>query len=43
MELPIFSGCLGGVPTKARFLTGRYGEKLSYLDPHHVEDTVGRI
>lgn len=22
MQLPIFSGCLGGIPKKARFLTG---------------------
>jgi len=43
MELSIFSGCLGGVPRKARFLTGKCGERISYLDPHHVEETVERI
>lgn len=40
MSLPIFSGCLGGIPEKARFLTGRYEEMISYLDPHYVGDPV---
>jgi len=37
MKLPSFSGCLGGTPRKARYLTGRYGNDISYLDPHYVE------
>ena len=43
MELPIFSGCIGGIPRKARFLTGKNNDKISYLDPHYVEDAVDRI
>ena len=43
MELPIFAGCLGGVPKQARFLTGRVGEELCYLDPHYVLPAVDRI
>lgn len=37
MELPIFMGCIGGVPGKARFLSGKHGSKISYLDPHLVQ------
>jgi cysteine protease ATG4 len=36
MSLPVFNGCLGGMPEKARFLTGRHEERISYLDPHYV-------
>jgi hypothetical protein len=43
MKLPMFIGCLGGIPNKARFLTGIYDDKISYLDPHYVEDKVERI
>lgn len=43
MQLTMFCGCLGGVPRKARFLTGICGDKISYLDPHYVEETVDRI
>ena len=31
-----FVGAMGGAPKRARFLTGRNGDKISYLDPHHV-------
>jgi hypothetical protein len=40
MQTPIFAGCLGGIPKKARFLTGCHEGKLSYLDPHYVFDCV---
>ena len=43
MKLASFSGCLGGTPKKARYLTGRYGEEISYLDPHYVETEVDRM
>jgi len=33
-------GCLGGIPKKARFLTGKAGDKISYLDPHYVTESV---
>lgn len=38
VNLQWFSGCLGGKPKQARFLTGRYRKALSYLDPHHVDN-----
>lgn len=40
MELASFSSCLGGVPDKARFITGKYGDHLFYLDPHLVQQSV---
>jgi len=36
MKLSMFIGCLGGIPKKARFLTGIYKDDISYLDPHYV-------
>lgn len=43
MSLPIFNGCMGGVPAKARFLTGRQLDRISYLDPHYVESAVDQM
>jgi hypothetical protein len=43
MSLPIFNGCLGGLPQKARFLTGRLQDKISYMDPHYVECSVDQL
>ena len=38
MSLPVFAGGLGGAPGRARYLTGRNGTQISYLDPHHVDE-----
>mgnify|MGYP000938070232 CR=1 FL=1 len=43
MSLPIFSGCLGGAPDKARFLTGRHAQRISYLDPHYVQPALDQL
>ena len=43
MKKPIFIGCMGGVPKKARFLTGCNDSMISYLDPHHVEERVDKM
>lgn len=40
MELPTFSGCLGGVPEKARYIIGKHKNKLFYMDPHYVQSAV---
>jgi hypothetical protein len=40
MELPTFSSCLGGVPEKARFITGKYDDQIFYFDPHYVQESV---
>lgn len=34
---------MGGVPKKARFLTGRQLDRISYLDPHYVESAVDQM
>jgi hypothetical protein len=31
------------MPEKARFLTGCYLDKVSYLDPHYVESAVDQM
>jgi hypothetical protein len=38
-----FCGCLGGAPGRARYLTGRNGSEVSYLDPHFVETEVNKM
>jgi hypothetical protein len=43
MGMDMFAGCLGGIANKARFITGRCKQKLSYLDPHYVMQTVDRM
>lgn len=34
---------MGGVPAKARFLTGKQSDRISYLDPHYVESAVDQM
>ena len=37
MELPLFMGCIAGVKGKAKFITGKHDQSLSYFDPHFVQ------
>jgi hypothetical protein len=37
MELPVFMGCIAGVKGKAKFITGKHDQCLSYFDPHLVQ------
>ena len=43
MSDPCFCGGLGGTPGKARYLTGRNGSQISYLDPHHVNEEIVKL